>query len=424
MFGWEFPPHISGGLGTACYGLTKGLTSFDDIDLTFVVPRAFGDEDNPGMKMVGACNVELSERVIAMQLGKEKKRFYEFNQSVTAYTSPEQFLKNLCEQQIVISELKKCCHTGKLNFSGHYGNTLFKEISRYGVVAAEIAQKETFDIIHAHDWLTYPAGIEAKRISGKPLIVHVHATEFDRSGENYNQEVFEIERRGMDFADAVITVSDFTRDIVINKYKINPSKVVTVHNAVEPVSESNSEIVTKKKNDNHIVTFLGRVTRQKGPEYFVKAAKLVLNKMDNVVFVMAGSGDLLESMVKLVANLGIADKFLFTGFLKGDEVYKMYKMSDLYVMPSVSEPFGISPLEAIQSNVPVIISKQSGVSEVIANAIKVDYWDIDSIADAIYGTLNYSALAKHLKIKAKSEVNELSWKKTAKKIKDIYYKVA
>ena len=424
MFGWEFPPHISGGLGTACYGLTKGLASFDDIDLTFVVPKAFGDEENPGMKMLGAGDVELSEKTIALQLNLEERKFYEFNQSVSAYSSPEQYLKNLSEQKVLISELKKISHTGKIDFSGKYGNTLFKEISRYGVVASEIAQRETFDIIHAHDWLTYPAGIEAKKISGKPLIVHVHATEFDRTGENYNKEVFEIERGGMEYADKIITVSDFTRNIVINKYGINPSKVITVHNAVEPIAESGFLPAGKSAIDNQIVTFLGRITRQKGPEYFVKAASLVLKKMDNVVFVMAGSGDLKESMVKLVAGLGISDKFLFTGFLKGDEVYKMYNISDLYVMPSVSEPFGISPLEAIQSNVPVIISKQSGVSEIITNAIKVDYWDIDSMADAIYGALNYSALAKHLKKKAKAEIEGLTWEKTAEKIKAIYYKVA
>ncbi len=424
MFGWEYPPHISGGLGTACYGLTKGLASFSDIDLTFVVPKAFGDEVNPGMKMLGACDVELSERTIAKQIDLEKKKFYEFNKAVSAYCSPEQFLKNLNEQQVEIYDLKKSRHTGKINFSGQYGNTLFKEISRYGVVGSEIAQRETFDIIHAHDWLTYPAGIEAKRISGKPLIVHVHATEFDRTGENYNNEVFEIERDGMEYADKVITVSDFTRNIVISKYNIDPSKVVTVHNAVEPVTREVFQTSPKKEADDHIVTFLGRITRQKGPEYFVKAASLVLKKMDNVVFVMAGSGDLMECMVRLVAGLGIAEKFRFTGFLKGDEVYKMYKMSDLYVMPSVSEPFGISPLEAIQSNVPVIISKQSGVSEIITNAIKIDYWDIDSMADAIYGVLKYTALSKHLKKKAQIEVEGLSWKKTAEKVKDIYFRVA
>jgi glycogen synthase len=257
------------------------------------------------------------------------------------------------------------------------------------------------------------------------LVVHVHATEYDRSGENQiNTKVYEIEKRGMEYADKVITVSDFTRQIVIDKYKIDPSKVVTVHNGVEPIDNEKIKNIWKKTINEKVVTFLGRITKQKGPEYFVEAAHKVLQKMSNVRFVMAGSGDLLESMVKLAGRLKIADKFHFTGFLKGDDVYKMYALSDLYVMPSVSEPFGISPLEAIQSNVPVIISKQSGVSEVISNALKVDFWDSDAMADAIYGVLNYKPVSKLLKIRSKKEVDNLTWDRVASKVKEIYYNVA
>jgi glycosyltransferase involved in cell wall biosynthesis len=425
MFGWEYPPHISGGLGTACFGLTKGLTTFDDIDLTFVLPKVFGDEDDHGMKMLGASDVELSDEIIASQLDFEKRKFYEFNQQVYAYTTPEQYQKIFSEERERFIRVHENVPSGKLVFSGKYGSTLYEEISRYGVVASVLAQKDQFDVIHAHDWLTYPAGIEAKKVSGKPLVVHVHATEYDRSGENHiNMKVYEIERRGMEYADKVLTVSNFTRDIVINKYKINPSKVVTVHNGVEDSNNLDSKNIWKKNFDDHVVTFLGRITKQKGPEYFVQAANKVLQKMDNVRFVMAGSGDLLENMIKLVASLRIADKFHFTGFLKGYDVYKMYSMSDLYVMPSVSEPFGISPLEAIQSNVPVIISKQSGVSEVISNALKVDFWDSDSMADAIFAVLNYKSLSKLLKNRGKNEVNELTWDKVASKVKEVYYNVA
>jgi glycogen(starch) synthase len=424
MFGWEFPPHISGGLGTACYGLTRGLASFNDVDLTFVVPKVYGDENIQGMKLIGANEVELSNEIIKKQREIERKKFYEFNQSVSAYITPEQYEKIQSKSQEILISTSENITSGKMEFTGQYGKTLFEEISRYGVVASEVVKNEQFDVIHAHDWLAYPAGIEAKKVSGKPLVVHVHATEYDRCGETHNKKVYEIERSGMEFADKVITVSDFTRDIVIDKYKINPLKVLTVHNAVEPALHGNIKYLWKKGYDDYVVTFLGRITRQKGPEYFVQAAYEVLQKMDNVRFVMAGTGDLLENMVKYVAKLKIADRFYFTGFLKGDDVYRMYAMSDLYVMPSVSEPFGISPLEAIQSNVPVIMSKQSGVSEIIANAIKVDFWDIDAMADAIYGVLNYNSLAHLLKDKGKQEVDELTWDRVAAKVKEIYYQVA
>jgi glycosyltransferase involved in cell wall biosynthesis len=424
MFGWEYPPHISGGLGTACYGLTKGLVSFNDIDLTFVVPKAFGDEDKQGMKLFGASDVKLPDKILLKQRILEMRKFQEYGQQISAYITPEQYEILLLEQKERFKYKATDTPTGKLEFTGKYGINLFKEISRYGVVASEIARNEPHDVIHAHDWLTYPAGIEAKKASGKPLVVHIHATEYDRCGENHNKEVYEIERKGMVVANKVITVSDFTRNIVIDKYHINPSKVVTIHNAVEPANNSIVENLWKLGTNDKIVTFLGRITRQKGPEYFVEAAYKVLQKMDNVRFVMAGNGDLMEDMIKQVARLKISDKFHFTGFLKGDDVYRMYSMSDLYIMPSVSEPFGISPLEAIQSNVPVIISKQSGVSEVIDNAIKVDFWDVDAMADAIYGVLNYDAIANLLKNRSKQEVNHLTWNKVATKVREIYYQVS
>jgi glycosyltransferase involved in cell wall biosynthesis len=425
MFGWEYPPHISGGLGTACFGLTRGLAAIEGIDLTFVLPKVYGDEENHGMHMIGAGDVELSHEIILNQMEIEKRQFYEFNQMVYAYTTPEQYHKMFEEQKKKFISSHENKSFGKLVFSGKYGSTLYEEISRYGVVSSVIAQKQEFDVIHAHDWLTYPAGIEAKKCSGKPLIVHVHATEFDRSGENQvNTKVYDIEKKGMEFADKVITVSDFTRDIVVNKYKIDPHKVITIHNGIEPVRDLNINAFRRKNVNEHVVTFLGRITKQKGPEYFIQAAYKVLQKMKNVRFVMAGSGDMLESMVKLVGRLKIADKFHFTGFLKGADVYKMYSLSDLYVMPSVSEPFGISPLEAIQSDLPVIISKQSGVSEVITNALKVDFWDADAMADAIYGILNYRSLSQFLKVKSKKELDRLTWENAASKVKEVYYNVA
>ncbi|NCO54617.1 MAG: glycosyltransferase family 4 protein, partial [Bacteroidetes bacterium] len=274
------------------------------------------------------------------------------------------------------------------------------------------------DVIHAHDWLTYPAGIAAKKISKKPLVIHVHATEFDRSGENINQFVYDIEKKGMEIADRIITVSNLTRNIVIERYGINPDKVFTVHNGVE--SLGNENIIQNKGFPEKLVSFLGRVTFQKGPDYFVEAAYKVLQKDKNVRFVMAGSGDMLYRMVRRVGQLGISSRFQFAGFLKGEDVNRLFTISDVYVMPSVSEPFGISPLEAMRSSVPVIISKQSGVAEVLKYAIKVDFWDIDALSDAIYGLINYQGLSKMFRKYGREEVDNLKWENSALNVKKIY----
>jgi glycosyltransferase involved in cell wall biosynthesis len=312
---------------------------------------------------------------------------------------------------------------GCIEFSGRYPDNLLEEINNYSIVAGVIARKEQFDVIHSHDWLTYPAGIHAKQISGKPLVIHVHATDFDRSRGNVNPQVFAIEKNGMEYADHIITVSDLTRRTVIEKYGIDPAKVTTVHNAVEPMSQEILDLVAKKGTTDKVVTFLGRITMQKGPEYFVEAAAKVLRKTHNVRFVMAGSGDMMNEMIRLAARRGIADRFHFTGFLKGKQVYEMLKVSDVYVMPSVSEPFGISPLEAMQVGVPTIISKQSGCAEILSNAIKVDYWDIDAMADAMYGIITYPALYDYLKVEGKAEVDEIKWEYAGRKVINIYKKV-
>jgi glycosyltransferase involved in cell wall biosynthesis len=306
----------------------------------------------------------------------------------------------------------------RYQFSGSYSENLLSEVQNYAFVAAELARTQVFDIIHAHDWLTYKAGIAAQQISGKPLVVHVHATEFDRSGEhNINDIVYNMEREGMLAADMVCAVSDFTRHIIIEKYEIPPEKVFTLHNAVD---FGNKEIKRTRPLKEKIVTFLGRVTFQKGPEYFVETAKKVLQYDDNVRFVLAGDGDRMQPIIEYVAELGIADKFHFTGFLHGSDIETMFGMSDVYVMPSISEPFGISPLEAMSAGVPVIISKQSGVSEVLQYAIKVDFWDVDAMADAIWGILHYPALSEMFSAYGKEEVHQLQWANTAAKLKEIY----
>ena len=308
---------------------------------------------------------------------------------------------------------------GCIDFSGRYPDNLLEEINNYSIVAGVIARTVDFDIIHSHDWLTYPAGIHAKQVTGKPLVIHVHATDFDRSRGNVNPTVFGIERDGMLNADHIITVSNLTRRTVIEKYGIDPAKVTTVHNAVEPLSEELKNIqVTKSKEK--VVTFLGRITMQKGPEYFVEAAAKVLQKVHNVRFVMAGSGDMMEKMINLAAQKDIADRFHFPGFQKGKQVYEMLKASDVYIMPSVSEPFGISPLEAMQMGVPSIISKQSGCAEILNHVIKTDYWDIDAMADAIYSIITYPAMYKQLHDEGLTEVNGIQWIKAGKKVIDIY----
>jgi len=420
MFGWEFPPHISGGLGTACYGLSKALVNCD-VELLFVVPKVFGDENAEKIRIINASDVAVNIKEEMHKSYLEKFSYLEVDSLLVPYIGDEEYFSIKEKIEKGFTHEIQTHEKHKFQFAGGYGKNLMEEVKRYAMIAASVAASNEHDIIHAHDWLTYLAGIEAKRVSGKPLVVHMHATEFDRSGENVNQIVYDIERAGMEAADMVIAVSHLTRNIVINRYGINPEKVITVHNGVDtPNTECEAEITRPFKEK--IVTFLGRITFQKGPEYFIEAAHRVLQRDQDVRFVMAGSGDMLPSMIRRVAKLGISNKFHFTGFLKGEDVDKMFGISDVYVMPSVSEPFGISPLEAMRSNVPVIISKQSGVAEVLKHAIKVDFWDIDAMADSIYGLLNYDALPTMFKKYGKDEVNNIKWDQAASKVVEIYQK--
>ncbi len=423
MFGWEFPPHIAGGLGTACYGLTRGLAR-NGVEVIFVVPKAYGDEDQRFIRVVNASDVDAvyTAGESDSEIWKHVK-FMEINSNMVPYISPEQFERERKHSQKVgtvhnVGDVWR----ERYNFSGKYGANLMEEVARYALVARQVAieLEGQFDVIHAHDWLTYYAGIAAKEVSGKPLVVHMHATEYDRSGENINTQTYAIERGGMEAADLVMAVSNLTRNIIINKYGIPAEKVITVHNAVR-FADNNME--EERGVKDKIVTFLGRITYQKGPDYFVEAAAKVLKRTPNVRFVMAGSGDMMNHVIRRVARLGIADRFHFTGFLKGADVQKMFALGDVYVMPSVSEPFGISPLEAMKSNVPTIISKQSGVAEVLDYAVKVDYWDVDAMADAIYGLVTYPALSELFARKGLEEVTGLKWNNAAAKIKAGYERV-
>lgn len=424
MFGWEFPPHIAGGLGTACYGIVKGL-AHNGVQTMFVMPSASGDEDRSAADIINASEISVDvSSTMNVDDFLDKVQFVHIGTNMVPYLDPVEF-HSLVEEDRKRQVRDFSIHYGQTyKFSGKYGSNLMEEVARYAMVGGTIAMthKGEFDVIHAHDWLTYMAGIAAKRLSGKPLVVHVHATSFDRSSDNnIDTRVYDIEKRGMEAADRVITVSDLTRNIVITKYGIDPSKVVTVHNAVD--FSGRSEIQVERGVKEKVVTFLGRITFQKGPEYFIEAAAKILKKCKNVRFVMAGSGDMMNRSIRQVARLGISDRFHFTGFLRGAEVQKMFALSDVYVMPSVSEPFGISPLEAMRSGVPSVISRQSGAAEVLKYAFKVDFWDVDAMADEIYALLQYPALADFASKYGYDEVNTLKWNNAAAKIKSVYESV-
>ena len=423
MFGWEFPPHIAGGLGTACEGIVKGLAA-NGVETLFVMPSAFGDEDQSATTIINASDVSVDVQSNTVDEFLDKVKFIHIDSDMIPYVGPEEFSSVMEDERKRQVKDFRIQYGQKYKFSGKYGSNLMEEVARYAMVGGTIAlqNNDRFDVIHAHDWLTYLAGIAAKELTGKPLVVHVHATSYDRGDEKHmDTRVLDIEKRGMMAADKVITVSDLTRNIVINKYGIDPTKVVTVHNAVDFSGREN--LMVERGVKDKVVTFLGRITFQKGPEYFIEAAAKVLKRTKNVRFVMAGSGDMMNRAIRQVARMGISDRFHFTGFLRGADVQKMFALSDVYIMPSVSEPFGISPLEAMRSNVPSIISHQSGAAEVLKYAFKVDFWDVDAMADDIYALLQYPALSEFAAKQGYEEVNALKWNNAAAKMKQVYESV-
>ena len=417
MLGWEFPPYISGGLGTACYGLTKALDQMG-VQITFVLPTVVQTQYASHVKLISpATQPELDKPIRVKQLKNVK--FRTLTSPLQPYQTANSYQKRIEDSlaQLRMAHGKTDQFLGKLDYSGD----MYAEVQRYAELAVRLAANEEFDVIHAHDWMTYPAGAAVARLTGRPLVIHVHSTEFDRSGEHVNQMIYDIERMGMHVADKIIAVSYLTRNIIISRYGISGDKVEVVYNGVERNGNNNWPIGdTSINNDEKIVLFLGRITMQKGPDYFLRAAKKVLEKMDNVKFVMAGSGDMMNRSVEMAAALGIGSKVLFTGFLRGDDVHKIFKMADLYVMPSVSEPFGIAPLEALDNDVPIIISKQSGVAEVIQHALKVDFWDVDEIANKIVAVLKYPPLGITLRSHGNYEVRKLRWSDSAARCAKIY----
>ncbi len=432
MFGWEFPPFISGGLGSACLGITRGLIS-NDVDLTFVIPTRRDRDISNTIRIIGADEIPLFKNKVALDKAwtglMKRLKFYgvETEQAISPYLTSDykilseeerEELNYFASREDIDDELEGTSNR-PFAFTGGYGENLMEEVIKYGLVGKYISRVEDFDIIHAHDWLTYVAGVQAKQASGKPLVVHVHATEFDRSGENMNTSVYDIEKYGMEVADRIVAVSFYTKNIITKYYNISPDKIDVVHNAIS--KEKQIERLNIKKNfDEKIVLSLGRVTMQKGPEYFLEAANLVLKKLKNVRFVMAGSGDLLPHIITRMAALKIADKFHFTGNLRGIKVEEMYAMSDLYVMPSVSEPFGLTPFEALLYDVPIIISKQSGAAEVLKNAVTVDFWDVRKLADTIIAILEDENLARAIVERCQDEMKHIEWNNAGRKLKEIY----
>jgi glycosyltransferase involved in cell wall biosynthesis len=410
MLGWEFPPFISGGLGTACYGLTKAMDRLG-IQITFVLPKASDISFGGHVKMLSAEGHIKTKKVSEFK----NVSFCVIASHLRPYIACGAYKGCHKEKK---SNLIHSWHSGRTGQLENYGWDMYEQIHRYAAKAVEIATVEDFDIIHAHDWMTYPAGIAVAKVSRKPLLVHVHSTEFDRSGEHVNQMIYDIERQGLHAATRVISVSNYTKNIIISRYGIPSEKVEVVYNGVERNSSVPLHMLPDKTEK--IVLFLGRITMQKGPEYFLAAAKKVLEKINNVKFVMAGDGEMLHRSIELAAQMRIGHKVLFTRFLRGSDVDRMYQMADLYVMPSVSEPFGIAPLEALQHNVPVLISKQSGVAETLNHVLKVDFWDIDEMTNKIVAVLKYPALHKTLCTNGHFEAYRFRWEDAAQRVNTIY----
>ena len=403
MFGWEFPPIQSGGLGVACQGIVDGLIGNGHV-VHLVLPKT-----DPKMQMFNPGQFKL---LAAHQSGGIVKISEISSTIYSPYASPESY-KEWIKETI---EGKQGQEANEI-----YGKNIFEEVHRYAMQACIHAKKTPHDVIHTHDWLTAEAGIQAKKLSGQPHVMHVHATEFDRSGENPNQQVYDMERRGMEHADRVIAVSEYTKKMLMKHYGIADWKIDVVHNAVQPSFAKYHRSHHLNETDK-IVLFLGRMTMQKGPDYFLHMAKRVLEHMPRTKFIMAGDGDMMNQIIHMAAHLGIERNVLFSGFLKGDEIARAYSNADLYVMPSVSEPFGITPLEAIRHGAPVIISRQSGVSEVIKNALRVDFWDVEDMAHKVLAVLKYPALSNTMREHGSNELNHISWHKQAQHIANTYQK--
>lgn len=414
MLGWEFPPFFAGGVGMVCYELTKAFSKRNDVHVTYVMPYGPKDLHSGHVRLLAADNLIPNSRIQVRKISS----------MLNAYMSAEEYMQQLKQLELKQLGMKEGDSTvSKDNTFKLYGANLLQEVYRFAEKVKLLAMEEDFDIIHAHDWTTFPAAIALKGLTGKPMVVHIHITEFNKSGgAGVNQQVYEIERAGMQKADGVIAISNLIKDICIDKYGINPKKISVIHNANIEMDEG-LEHISEMKKFNKIVLFAGRITLQKGPDYFVEAAKKVCEYRDDVKFIMAGSGDMLNRMIDRAAKLGIADKFIFHGFYTREDAERFFSMADVFVMPSVSEPFGVVPLEAMMKRTPTIVSKQSGVSEVLNHTLKVDFWDTDEMANKILALLNYSPLHTELTNRGYQEVKSLTWDVPAQKCIELYHRL-
>ena len=444
MLGWEFPPFISGGLGTACFGMTRAMSDLGH-HVIFVLPRPVGAPGTTHVKLRSAGPADIGRAARRLQAYEEftvgnlpNVAFRAIPSTLHPYADPtatdphtphartgrtKQDGGEPGQDEPPVPGIDATPRPAWIDegpgLAGHYGGDMISETRRYAAIALDIALAEDFDVIHAHDWMTFPAAITVAQATGKPLVVQIHSTEFDRSGEHVNQPIYDIERRGVHVADRVIAVSHLTRNILLARYGADPDRVEVIYNAID-LDDNGFPAPPPIGRHEKIVLFLGRITMQKGPEYFLAAAKKVLEYEKNVRFVMAGSGDLIRRSIELAAEMGIGQKVVFTGFLRGPDVARVFKMADLYVMPSVSEPFGIAPLEALSHDVPVLISKQSGVSEVLTHALKVDFWDIDEMANKIIAVLRHTPLQMTLRDHGSFEVRKFTWKDSAGRCIEVY----
>jgi len=469
MLGWEFPPFISGGLGTACYGLAKALSDLG-AEILFVLPGGAADQRLDRVRVVSAAERSPGRTFTYWTVeGLEHVELVPVGAAIQPYVTEEEYLEQRRrEERAAARTAGESAQTrppaldpmrptslGLTSGPTIYAGDLFSEVHRYArlvaevarqahfdvihahdwmtfpaglsvaalsgkPLVAEVARQAHFDVIHAHDWMTFPAGLSVAALSGKPLVAHMHSTEFDRSGLSVNQRIYDVERAGLHGARLAVCVSRMTRDLVTSRYGVPEAKCRVIYNAITVNGEPVHQQCQRIEKDDKIVLFLGRITMQKGPEYFLAAAKKVAEVMDNVKFIMAGSGDMIKRMIELAAAMGIGHRVTFTGFLRGDDVDRIYEMADLYVMPSVSEPFGLAPLEALSHDVPVLISKQSGVSEVLVHALKVDFWDIHEMANKIIAVLRHPPLQKTLKEHGAFEVRKFSWADAARQCLDAY----
>ncbi len=418
MLGWEFPPYISGGLGTACQGIAKGLIE-EHIAITLVLPQV-PDAGLGGIEFLSAEDVaplSVAESKIKEKLYSGFEDLITVESCINPYFDEEEYqFQKARVMQLSQQQQRQEYDRGKIYLEGQYGDNLLAEVSRFARVGTRLGLRGKYDIIYAHDWMTMLAGVEAANQSATPLVLHIHSTEYDRNSTNPNQQIIDIEKFAMQKADMLVTVSNRSKDVLINHYAIKPKKISVVYNALTQVKIDNTLLDDSHKFKEKLILFMGRITEQKGPEFFIKAAKKVLQHNSNLRFIMAGCGDQLPKMIELVATERMERHFHFTGFLRGEEVHKIFNLCDLFVMPSVSEPFGLVPLEAMGYGLPTIISKQSGVAEILSNAIKVDFWDTDAISQSILSALDNDELGE----KSADEVKNLSWGSPAKQLKNIF----